>query len=87
MSITIIACWSLRPPSVISLDGPWHWAGLAMRLALQLGLHQEKTYSCLQNPNECRLVWWHLVVSSFYECNMFDTADWFSAVAFFFYLE
>ncbi|KAJ0413899.1 hypothetical protein BJY00DRAFT_305976 [Aspergillus carlsbadensis] len=63
IAITIAACWSLRPPSVISLDGPWHWAGIAMRLALQLGLHQERTYPCLQDPNECRLVWWHLVNS------------------------
>lgn len=64
MAITITSCWSLRPPSVISLDGPWHWAGMAMRLALQLGLHQERTYSSLQDSHACRLVWWHLVVSS-----------------------
>lgn len=70
MAITITACWSLRPPSVISLDGPWHWAGLAMRLALQLGLHHERTYSGLQDPNGCRLIWWHLVVSSFYMCSV-----------------
>jgi hypothetical protein len=70
MAITITACWSLRPPSVISLDGPWHWAGLAMRLALQLGFHQEKTYSCLENPNDCRLVWWHLVVGPFCACSI-----------------
>jgi hypothetical protein len=63
-AITITSCWSLRPPSVISLDGPWHWAGIAMRLALQLGLHQEKTYSGLRDSNSCRLVWWYLVVSS-----------------------
>lgn len=63
MAITITACWSLRPPSVISLDGPWHWAGLAIRLALQLGLHRERTYSHLQNPNQCRLIWYHLMVS------------------------
>ncbi|KAL2826156.1 hypothetical protein BJY01DRAFT_256093 [Aspergillus pseudoustus] len=63
MAITITACWSLRPPSVVSLDGPWHWAGLAIRLALQLGLHRERTYSRLQNPNECRLIWYHLMDS------------------------
>lgn len=53
MAITITACWSLRPPSVISLDGPWHWAGLAMRLALQLGLHHERTYCHLQDSDNC----------------------------------
>ncbi|OJJ03444.1 hypothetical protein ASPVEDRAFT_42914 [Aspergillus versicolor CBS 583.65] len=63
MAITITACWSLRPPSVVSLDGPWHWAGLATRLALQLGLHRERTYSHLQSPNECRLIWYHLMDS------------------------
>ncbi|OJJ03886.1 hypothetical protein ASPVEDRAFT_85309 [Aspergillus versicolor CBS 583.65] len=62
-AITITSCWSLRPPSVISLDGPWHWAGIAMRLALQLGLHHEKTYSGLRDSNSCRLVWWYLVNS------------------------
>lgn len=62
-AITIIAYWSLRPPSVVSLDGPWHWAGLAMRLALQIGMHRESTYSRLQDPARCRLIWWHLMVS------------------------
>jgi hypothetical protein len=62
-AISVIACWSLRPPSTISLDGPWHWAGIAMRLALQLGMHQESTYSHLKDPDSCRLIWWYLVVS------------------------
>ncbi|KAE8146789.1 hypothetical protein BDV25DRAFT_169611 [Aspergillus avenaceus] len=61
MAITIMSCWSLRPPSIISLDGPWHWTGLAMRLALQIGLHSERIYSHLQDSDNCRLVWWHLV--------------------------
>ena len=62
-AITTISYWSLRPPSVVSLDGPWHWAGLAMRLALQLGMHRESTYSRLEDPTRCRLLWWHLMVS------------------------
>ncbi|KAF7591647.1 hypothetical protein BBP40_001286 [Aspergillus hancockii] len=62
-AICIIACWNLRPPSVISLDGPWHWAGITTRLALQIGMHRETTYSRLEDSSSCRRIWWHLVNS------------------------
>lgn len=62
-AMCIISHWSLSPPTTVSLDGPWHWTGLAIRLALQMGLHRESTYAGLDDADGCRLIWWYLVVS------------------------
>lgn len=64
-AICLMSCWSLRPPYVVSLGGPWHWTGLAIRLAMQMGLHREETYCRLPDAGSLRRVWWHLVVRIF----------------------
>jgi hypothetical protein len=64
-AICLMSCWSLRPPYVVSLGGPWHWTGLAIRLAMQMGLHREETYCRLPDRESLRRVWWHLVVRIF----------------------
>lgn len=61
----LMSCWSLRPPYVVSFAGPWHWTGLAIRLAMQMGLHREETYCRLPDRESLRRVWWHLVVRMF----------------------
>lgn len=62
-ALCLLSCWSVKPPDKISLDGPWYWTGVAIRLALQMGLHRESTY--LDNPHApcLRRIFWHLHVS------------------------
>ncbi|KAL2696329.1 hypothetical protein AAEP93_002743 [Penicillium crustosum] len=59
-ALCLLSCWSVKPPDKISLDGPWYWTGVAIRLALQMGLHRESTY--LDNPHApcLRRIFWHL---------------------------
>ncbi|KAH7128926.1 hypothetical protein EDB81DRAFT_808510 [Dactylonectria macrodidyma] len=35
----ILSCWSPASPHLVTLDGPWHWTGMASRMAVQLGLY------------------------------------------------
>jgi len=56
---------NFTPPRVVSLDCSWHWMGMAVRLAQQMGLHRESTYASLQNPGNARRIMWFLFVSSF----------------------
>ncbi|KAJ5826184.1 hypothetical protein N7474_003322 [Penicillium riverlandense] len=50
------------PPTVVSLDCSWHWMGMAVRLAQQMGLHREPTYANLQNSGNARRIMWFLFV-------------------------
>ncbi|KGO39451.1 Transcription factor, fungi [Penicillium expansum] len=62
-TMCLLSCWSVKPPDKISLDGPWYWTGVASRLAIQMGLHRESTYT--NNPqNHClRRIFWQLYSS------------------------
>ncbi|KAH8902040.1 hypothetical protein BR93DRAFT_887960 [Coniochaeta sp. PMI_546] len=62
-ALCILSCWSLKPPDQISVDGPWHWTGVATRLAIQMGLHEESTYAKRPNARCLRRIFWHLVNS------------------------
>lgn len=61
-TLCLLSCWSVKPPDKMSLDGPWHWTGVASRIALEMGLHQESTY--INNPfaSSLRKIFWHLYV-------------------------
>ncbi len=61
-SLCILACWTPTPPSVVTLDGSWHWTGTAMRLAIQMGLHRQSTYLRYDNPATLRRMFWLLRV-------------------------
>jgi hypothetical protein len=61
-SLCILACWSPTSPSVVTLDGSWHWTGTAVRLAIQMGLHKQVTYSRYDNPATLRRMFWLLRV-------------------------
>lgn len=63
-SLCILSCWSYKSPTLATLDSPWQWSGMAMRLAMQLGLHKEATYTHLESRKSARRVWWFLFVSS-----------------------
>lgn len=70
---TVLKCLCLlifrnfTPHTVVSLDCSWHWMGMAVRLAQQMGLHRESTYANLQNPGNARRIMWFLFVSSFFK--------------------
>lgn len=55
-----LSCWSLLVPQRATLDSPWQWVGQAIRLAVQLGLHKEETYSSMPRSACARRIWWFL---------------------------
>jgi hypothetical protein len=59
----VLACWVPLSPHIATLDHPWHWAGIAIRLAIQLGFHKESTHLLSQRSIESRNIWWYLFVS------------------------
>ncbi|KAL4884567.1 hypothetical protein BJY04DRAFT_215031 [Aspergillus karnatakaensis] len=59
-SLCILSTWLPYAPDAIVLDNPWQWTGMAIRLALQLQLHEEETYSRLESPGRVRRIWWYL---------------------------
>ena len=62
-ALCLLHAWNKAPPVVVTLDGPWHWVGVTIRLAFQMGLHRESTYSKIKNPAGARRVAWYLFVS------------------------
>ena len=61
-AICLIGLWNVTPPSIVTIDCTWSWMGLATRLALQMGLHQESTYLRTASPGPARRVAWYLFV-------------------------
>lgn len=59
----ILCFWNVISPVVVSLDGAWHWLGVAVRLAYHMGLHRESTYPKIPNPGASRRIMWFLFVS------------------------
>ncbi|KAH9221304.1 hypothetical protein DL95DRAFT_455617 [Leptodontidium sp. 2 PMI_412] len=55
----------------VNLDGPWHWTGVAIRLAFQLGLHKEASYVNKTDAGCKRRLWWQL-----YASDKLHTACW-----------
>ncbi|OQE22407.1 hypothetical protein PENSTE_c010G05638 [Penicillium steckii] len=58
--LCILGTWLPYAPEAIVLDCPWQWTGMAIRLALQLQLHEEETYCLLEHPGRVRRMWWYL---------------------------
>ncbi|KAH7303251.1 hypothetical protein B0I35DRAFT_365353 [Stachybotrys elegans] len=61
-TICLASCWSGVPSASAGLSGPWHWIGVGMRLALQIGLHRETSYAARPDAACLRRVFWHLHV-------------------------
>lgn len=61
-TLCLMSCWSGKPSSPVSLDGPWKWTGLAIQLAMQMGLHREHTYARRPNAGCLRRIFWQLYV-------------------------
>lgn len=62
-TLCFLCFWVVTPPVVVSLDSSYHWLGVAVRLAYQMGLHRESSYSKLSNPGAARRIIWFLFVS------------------------
>jgi Fungal specific transcription factor domain len=63
-ALCLLSIWSPNGPQVVTLDCPWHWTGMALRLALQLGMHREVTHSNRESEtSSSRKLWWFLFVS------------------------
>lgn len=62
-TLCILCFWIVTPPVVVSLDSSYHWLGVAVRLAYQMGLHRESSYSKLLSPGVARRIMWFLFVS------------------------
>lgn len=62
--VCLISQWSGEATSTASLGGPAHWIGLGMRLALEMGLHQENTYASRDDAPLLRRTFWYLHVSA-----------------------
>lgn len=60
--LCLMSCWSLKPSTPVSLDGPWHWTGLAIQLVIQMGLHRESTYATRVDAGCLRRIFWYLYV-------------------------
>lgn len=64
-TLCLLSIWSTNGPQIITLDCPWHWAGMAIRLALQFGMHREITHADGGSESgSTRRIWWFLFVSS-----------------------
>lgn len=61
-AISILPIWSPNSPTLVNLDGPWHWTGVTIRLAFQLGLHKEASYINKTDAGCRRRLWWQLYV-------------------------
>lgn len=59
----LMSCWSGKPSNPICLDLPEHWIGIAARLILQVGLHQESAYTKLADTRCLRRIFWSIHVS------------------------
>lgn len=63
-AMCLVSTWSPNPSDSLSLDGPWHWTGAAIRLAFQIGLHKQSSYSNKPDASTRRLIWWLLFVGA-----------------------
>jgi len=59
-AMCLLVLWTVTPPSVVTIDSGWNWLGLAIRFALQMGLHRESTYSRTSAPGCARRIAWYL---------------------------
>jgi hypothetical protein len=60
----LLTCYSPLPTDQVTLGGPWHWLGMGIRLAIQMGLHKSATYASHPQAGALRRIFWHLVVGS-----------------------
>lgn len=62
-ALCILSTWLPYSPDKVVLDNPWQWIGMAIRLAIQLHLHEYETYSRLEEPGRARRIWWYMFIN------------------------
>lgn len=61
-ALCILPFYSVLRTDHVTLDGPWHWVGMAIRTAIQMGLHKEATCTDPAKIGSHRRIFWYLVV-------------------------
>ncbi|KXH35429.1 hypothetical protein CSIM01_10188 [Colletotrichum simmondsii] len=62
-TLCLLSCWAPASPYLVTLHGPWHWTGMAVRLAVQMGIHTQSSYREKDNSGSLRRIFWHLINS------------------------
>lgn len=58
----LLSCWAPASPYRVALHGPWHWTGMAVRLAIRMGVHTQSSYAEKENAGCFRRIFWYLNV-------------------------
>ena len=61
-TICLLSLWSRIPSNPVRLEGPEHWTAVGMRMALQMGLHRERTYQNRRDASCLRRIFWQFYV-------------------------
>ncbi len=64
-AMCLLSVYSATPSNAVSLDGPWHWIGLAMRQLMQMGLNRDTAYANRPDARCLRRIFWYLHVGHF----------------------
>ncbi|KAF4835130.1 Acetamidase regulatory protein [Colletotrichum tropicale] len=56
----LLSCWAPASPYRVTLHGPWHWTGMAVRLAIQMGVHTQSSYAEDESAGCLRRIFWYL---------------------------
>lgn len=62
-ALCILASFPMQEGYGVALDNPWQWVGMAIRLALQLQMHNESAYLQFTHPGRSRRIWWYLFLN------------------------
>ncbi|CAG8189330.1 unnamed protein product [Penicillium olsonii] len=62
-TLCILGTWLPYSPEAITLDNPWQWTGMAIRLGIQLHLHEDGAYRSFTHPGKLRRIWWYLFIN------------------------
>ncbi|KAJ5523127.1 hypothetical protein N7513_012671 [Penicillium frequentans] len=62
-ALCILASFPMQEGYGVALDNPWQWVGMAIRLALQLQMHNESAYLQFAHPGRIRRIWWYLFLN------------------------
>jgi hypothetical protein len=63
VTLCVLGTWLPYTPDAVVLDNPWQWTGMAIRLGIQLHLHENEAYRSLTHPGRLRRVWWYLFIN------------------------
>ncbi|CAG8361963.1 unnamed protein product [Penicillium salamii] len=62
-ALCILGTWLPYSPDAITLDNPWQWTSMGIRLGIQLHLHEDGAYRSFTRPGRMRRIWWYLFIN------------------------